>query len=158
MSKTVLVGTESFEIPLQGDNPEYGEQVSDFFEAVSDALNNLQSATDIPVTSSIIANNVTTPTAIPGFSFSTALVQAIDAEYLAFRSTTSPNVKYAERGEIKGSYDGSNWTIVVKKQGDAGVLVDVSPSGQVTYTSSNIAGAGYTGQIKFRSKTINNLT
>lgn len=158
MSKTVLLGSESFEIPLENENPGYGEELSDFFESVAESINNLQSATDIPLTTSIINNNVSTPVSIPGFAFSTALVQSIDAEYLVFRSTVSPAVKYAERGEIKGSYDGSAWNISITREGDAGVSLDITAGGQITYTSSNITGSGYVSTIKFRARTINNIT
>lgn len=156
MSKNVTVGNQDFEIPEAGANAGYAEELTDFFVALADALSSVQGPNDIALTTATINNNVTSFTAIPGFSFSTASVRAIDAEYLVERFTTSPVQKFVENGKIVGNYDGSSWTITSTFVGDGGVEFDITPSGQVRYKSSNVTGVGYSGIIRFKSSTISN--
>ena len=155
MSKILIIGTEEFEFPEEGDNPSWGEQVSDWAEAVSDALQNVQAPNDVLRTSANIANNVTTPTNIPGFSFDTSEVVSINADYIIRRTTNSPTQILQESGYIEGNFDGTNWTISRRFNGDAAVELDITPAGQIQYTSSDLAGAGYSGFIIFRAKVFN---
>ena len=154
MSKTVIIGSQEFELPVQGDNPDFATQLTDFFVAVADALASVQGANDILLSTATISNNVIVPTSIPGFSFSTASVRAIESTYLVERFTSSPVQKFVESGTIIGNYDGSSWTIASNFVGDAGITFSISASGQMQYTSSNITGSGYVSTIKFSAKTI----
>lgn len=155
MSKIVTIGTESFEIPTVGSNPDYGSQLTDFFVAISDSLQNVQSPNDILRTSANIANNVIVPTNIPAFSFDTSEVISINAEYIVKRTTLVPAVVISENGEITGNYNGSAWTISVTSDGNAGVEFSITPAGQIQYTSSNMTGASYSGEIVFKAKVFN---
>lgn len=155
MSKTLTIGSQEFEFPTQGQSPDWGSTVTDFAEAVADALATVQQPNDILISSANIANNQTIAANIPGFSFTTSEVLSINAEYFITRSTTSPVSTVTESGSIKGNYDGSNWYITIQSENDAGVVFSITPSGQIQYTSSNIAGSGYNGSIKFKAKVIN---
>lgn len=155
MPKILVVGTESFEIPLQGENADYGEQLSDFFEAVAEALTQVQQPNDILPTTASINNNISSFTNIPGFSFDTSEVIAINGEFIVNRSTTAPAQKITESGNIQGNYDGSNWTISISSDGDAEIELDINASGQVQYKSSDLTGAGYVGEIIFKAKVFN---
>jgi uncharacterized protein YjbI with pentapeptide repeats len=158
MSKTVIVGTEEFEIPLEGENPGYGEQLSDFFVAVADALQNVQQPNDILSTAANIANNVTTPTNIPGFSFDTAEVQSINSEFLIKRTTDVPAQVLTESGFVEGNFDGTNWSISIRTTGGySGVDLSITPSGQIQYVSTDLTGSNYAGQITFRAKVFNEI-
>lgn len=156
MSKNVTVGNQDFEIPDPGQNPGYAEQLTDFFVALADNLASIVGPNDIALTTAVIANNVTAFTPIPGFSFSTASVRQIEATYLVERSTVSPAQAFVEDGEIKGNFDGQNWTITIKHRNSAGIELDILPTGQIVYKSSNITGTSYNGIIRFRAKTISN--
>jgi len=156
MSKNVTVGNQDFEIPEAGANPGYAEELTDFFVAVADSLASIVGPNDIALTTAVINNNVMTPTPIPGFSFSTASVRAINAEFLVERFTTSPVQSFVESGKIEGNFDGSNWTITIQTEGDAQIDFDIQPSGQIVYTTSNIVGLGYSGSVRFRAKTVSN--
>lgn len=154
MSKIVVIGSQEFEIPEVGESPGYGSELTDFFVAVADALESVQGQDDILLTTASISNNVSVFTSIPGFSFSTASVRAIECSYIVERTTTSPAQKFVESGTIIGNYDGANWTIASNFVGDAGVTFSISAAGQLQYKSSNITGSSYIGTIKFRAKTI----
>jgi len=157
MSKNLIVGNQTFEFPEQGDNADWGSSVTDWAEAVTDALSTVQKPNDILLTTANIANNISSPTNIPGFSFSTAEVKAINCQYLVTRTTTIPNVVLTEVGYIEGWFDGTNWGISIRTTGDAGILLSITPAGQMQYTSSNLAGATHTGSISFEAKVINNF-
>lgn len=155
MPKNLTVGNEIFEFPLAGENSGWGSEVTDWAEAVTDALSIVQKPNDILLTTAALANNVAAPTNIPGFSFSTAEVVAIECRYLVTRTTTGPSAVYSEVGYIEGYYNGSDWGYQIRTTGDAGMLLSITPAGQVQYTSTNIASATHIGTIVFEARVIN---
>lgn len=155
MPKTLTIATQDFEFPVVGDNPDWGEQITDWATAVTDALTNVQQANDILTTSAIIANGINTPTSISGFSFDTSEVVSINAEYIIKRITTSPANNLVESGYITGNFDGSNWSITQEYVGDAEVDFTITSGGQIQYTSSTLSGSSYTGAISFKAKVFN---
>ena len=155
MPKKLVVGNEEFEIPLQGENPDWGTEVTDFLEAVAGALETVQQPNDVLLTTANIANNQTTPANIAGFSFTTAEVQAINCEFFVSRSTTSPAQTITESGSIVGNFNGTAWSITIVSVGYAGITFSITPAGQIQYVSTNIIGSGYVGAIKFKAKVIN---
>jgi hypothetical protein len=63
------------------------------------------------------------------------------------------NTVLKEQGELMFTYDpvSNDWIIANGNiLGNAGVDFDITPAGQVTYTSSNITGPNYNGFIKYR--------
>lgn len=155
MPKILTIGTEEFEFPLESENGNYGEQVTDWAEAVSDALGTVQQRNDIPNSSATILNNVTTPTPIAGFLFDTSEVISIYAEFIVRRSTTAPAVSLVESGLITGNFDGQDWNIEITTVKDAGISLDITSGGQITYTTTNLAGSNYVGEILFKAKVFN---
>lgn len=156
MPKKLIVGSEEFEFPLSGQSPGYASEITDWAEAVTDALTSVQKPNDILTTTATINNNISTPTNIPGFSFSTAEVIAIDCRYFIKRITTSPAATVTETGYIEGYFDGTSWGISIRSTGDAGVDLSITPAGQIQYVSSNLTGATHVGQIIFEAKVVNN--
>lgn len=155
MPKTLTVGVDEFEFPVTGDSPDWGESVTDWATAVSNALTNVQQPNDILTQSASIANNQTSASSIPGFSFDTSEVLAINAEYIIIRRTVSPANNFVESGTLTGNFDGSDWTISRRQQGEAGVEFTITSGGQVQYTSSDVSGTSYTGEISFKAKVFN---
>ena len=156
MPKILTVGSEEFEFPLEGESPGYGSTITDWAEAVTDALSTVQKPNDILTTSAVIGNTAGT-FSIPGFSFSTAEVIAIDCRYFVSRTTTGPNATLVEVGYIEGYYDGSNWGISIRTTGDANILLSITPVGQIQNTiETPLPGATHTGQIIFEAKVVNN--
>lgn len=157
MPKTLTIGTQDFEIPLEGENGNYGEQISDWCEAVTDALGTVQQRNDIPTTTASILNNRTSATSVTGFLFDTSEVISINSEFIVTRTTDSPAVQLVESGFIQGNFDGSNWNITITSVGNSGVSFDMTAGGQVTYTSTNMTGTNYTGEIRFKAKVFNDI-
>ena len=58
-------------------------------------------------------------------------------------------------GKITGNYNGIAWSISIVSTGDAEINFSITPSGQIQYTSNDLAGSGYVGEIRFRAKVIN---
>lgn len=158
MPKILVVGNDSFDFPTEGENGNYGEQVTSWAEAVTDALTTVQQPNDLSRTTAQILNNVSVPTAVSGFLFDSSEVVSINAEFVVNRSTSSPSVVLVQSGVIEGNYDGSEWVITVRSIKNAGISFDISNSGQITYTTNNMIGANYSGQIIFRAKVFNENT
>lgn len=157
MPKTLTIGTEDFEFPLENENGNYGEQITDWASAVTDALGTVQQRNDIPTTTASILNNRTTATSVTGFIFDTSEVISINSEFIVTRTTDSPAVQLVESGFIQGNFSGTAWSISVISQGDAGVDFDITAGGQVTYTSSNMTGTNYSGEVRFKAKVFNDI-
>jgi hypothetical protein len=165
MPKLLTVGNEEFEFPLTGENAGYGSEITDWAEAVTIALETVQKPNDIPTTSEIplnadIALNTSAP--IPGFSFPTAEVIAIEGKYLFKRSYTTigdGNVVVMEVGFIEGFFNGVDWGISIRTTGDAGVLITINSFGQMLYQSTLAFPVGATNKaltIVYEAKVINN--
>lgn len=155
MPKTLTVGTEDFEFPLEGENAGYGESVSDWAEAVSDALETVQAPNDVLVTTASILNNQTSFADIAGFIFDSSEVISINAEFIVIRTTVSPANNLVESGFIQGNFDGSNWIYGVISQGNAGITFNITSAGQLQYQSTNVTGTTYVGSITFRGRVFN---
>lgn len=165
MPKLLTVGNEEFEFPLEGENAGYGSEITDWAEAVTTALATVQKPNDIPTTSEILLNPdilLNTPSAIPGFSFPTAEVIAIEAKYLFKRSYTTiaeGNVVKMEVGFIEGFFNGSEWGISIRTTGDSGILVTINSAGQMLYQTTKNFPAGATNKvlsIVYEARVINN--
>lgn len=156
MPKLLTIGSEEFEFPLEGQNAGYGSEVTDWAEAVTDALTTVQKPNDILTTTAVI-NNIAGTFSIPGFNFSVAEVISIDCRYFVKRVTTSPDDNFSEVGYIEGYYDGSEWGISIRTTGDAKILLSITPSGQFQYTltPSDVLEGSHKGSITFEAKVIN---
>lgn len=158
MPKTLIIGNEEFEFPLEGESPGYGSEVTDWAEAVTDALSTVQKPNDILTTTATI-NNTGVLTNIPGFSFPTSEVISIDCKYFVKRQVVGGiNAGiYIEVGRIEGYFDGTDWGISIRTTGDARILLSITPSGQIQYIATPITGGtSYVASITFEAKVINN--
>jgi hypothetical protein len=153
MSKTLTVGNETFEYPTQGTNPAWGEQTSDWAEAISETVATLRGPNDIVLTTAPILDNQSFPVDVNGLSFDTADVRSIDVSYIVNRSDGT--LTFAEEGSMRGVYNGTGWDFAYKHTGDAGMYFSITAAGQVQYQSSSVGGI-YTGSIKFKGSTIDN--
>lgn len=155
MSKILIVGNDEFEFPEEGTNASWGENVTDWASAVSDALAGVQQPNDITTTTAVINNGQASYANIAGFSFDTSEVISINGEFIVKRSTDSNNL--VESGVIRGNFDGTAWAVTQTSQGNAGVTFDITSGGQIQYISSTITGANYVGIIIFKAKVFNDI-
>ena len=164
MPKLLTIGNEEFEFPISGENAGYGSEITDWAEAVTVALETVQKPNDIPTTSEIPLNpdiTINTYANIPGFSFPTAEVIAIESKYLFKREYTigSTVTVVMEVGFIEGYFNGVEWGISIRTTGDAGVSIRISNAGQMEYASTKEFPVGAINKkltIIYEAKVINN--
>ena len=155
MPKLLTVGTEEFEFPLEGENPGYGSEITDWAVAVTTALETVQKPNDIPTRTESILNNRSTLIPISGFNFNISEVVSIECKYFIQRSSSTTSI-IAESGFIEGCFDGVDWGISRRTTGDAGMLeISITSTGQIQYKSSDIGSVSYNGTITFEAKVIN---
>jgi hypothetical protein len=153
MTIKLQVGNTIHEFPVHGDI-NWGESVTDWAQAVTDALATVQGPQDILITEALLANNQVTPAIISGLAFNTAVVQQIVVEALIIRTFTDMTPTRAETAISIGAYNGSVFSISTEYVGDeCGVILDCNNSGQFTYTSSDVPNTD-TITIKFKGKAI----
>ncbi|MDW8347624.1 MAG: hypothetical protein RML94_11760 [Bacteroidia bacterium] len=125
------------------------------FSRISGSIKFFISSGDIVNSTATIANNQTTPVDVVGMVFSNAETRSARISYQVKRSVTGTTL--IQSGTIFLDYNPqlSNWILTHDyTAGDAGVSFSVLASGQVQYTSSNLTGAGYQGEIIFNAKTL----
>ena len=153
----LVVNNNHFAYPSPGDEPGWGPPATNWATEVTDVLANIQNPDDITQTSFSLANNTSTPTNIFGLAFNPGTVRSAVVDYSIYIHTTS--AEFAEKGTLdlvykNGGTIGSKWSIARVIIGDdAGINFNILDSGQVQYTSTNVAGTGYTAVIKFEART-----
>lgn len=78
--KTVSIGNETYQLPLQGTSGPWGEQLSDLLEALIDVSNLTSGAADITETSAVILNTASQKE-IVGLIFDPAVVRSAEISY-----------------------------------------------------------------------------
>jgi hypothetical protein len=148
MSKTLIVNNVPFEYPEQGEQSPWGEAATGWAEEVTNVLNSVNGPSDILETAGNIANNISTFTDIDSFFFDSNNVRSFSVRGNIARETDSNEVY--EEFLLVGLYQASSWVMTQEGIGDSGVEFNITSTGQVQYKSSNLAGANYSGIIKFR--------
>lgn len=153
MSSNVTVNNKVFSIPDQGETPPYGEDLTAFFKEVATVLGTVSGSNDILTTTFSLTNNQSSAANITGLNFNTSQVRAATIKYVIRRTTSDP-LTYQESGTIECDFDGSTFTISVDSLGDStGVTLSATNSGQLQYTSSNLANHS-ASVITFKATTI----
>jgi hypothetical protein len=147
-----------YQYPVVGEDPGWGEDGTAWAVAVTNALNDLLSPSDILETVFNINHGpLTIPITITGLSFSGLVVRAANVDYVIQRpSGTSPN-PIVESGTLYATYDAGNltWNLAQKiHDGSSGVTFSITNTGQVQYLCNNVGGTGPVGTITFRAKTL----
>lgn len=163
MSVTLTVNGTPYNFPNQGQEPPWGENVTEWASAITSALASLNSDVDILTTSFNPANAQTLVSQnIVGFSFDNAKVQGFIAEYSIYRVVKdSSNViteEYVESGNIYGNYlaGAGTWTIskLGNDIGSTGISIKILNTGQLVYNSTNLtvpSGGTHTCRMVFRA-------
>jgi len=153
MPKQLQIGSTIFNYPEQGDKAGWGDEATAWAEAVTAALENVQGANDILITSSTIANNQAAPANIAGLSFNVAEVESVEIDYFIKRVYDAGVSTVVETGKILGSYDGSDFIISTETTGESGTDITVLASGQFQYTTTDLTNH-QSSVIRFRAKAI----
>lgn len=105
---------------------------------------------DIKQTSFTAANNQSSAADVTGFAFANADVRSFKAWVSVTRDATAD---VYEAFEIQGIQKGASWDIAVQSVGDdSGITFSITNSGQMQYTSSDLAGH-VSSIMKFRAIT-----
>jgi hypothetical protein len=176
MAKNRQIGSNPVIVPEAGDNPGWGEDTTELFDQIIDALADVQGPNDILTTSANLANALAdvqgpndilttsanlannqtgfpTPASVPGLVFNTGQVQSIDIDYLVIRVYDLGATTITESGKMYGNYDGSTFFLSVESTGNVGISFDITNAGQVTYTTDDRPDHEST-TIRFKAKTI----
>lgn len=158
MSRTLIINSVPYEIPDAGDPPGWGGDTTNWMTAVTDAINSLVGSADILPTSFTIANNQITASDVTGLIFDGGSVRSSIVTYNIYRISDLNPEGNAESGTLTVLYDSnaSNpWTMT---QGDvdgySGVNLNITNSGQIQYTSTDIGTVNYSGIMTFYAKSI----
>jgi len=76
MSRTLVINSIPYQIPDDGEDPGWGDQTTDWMEAVTGVLTDLVGPDDILETSFSIANNQTTFADVTGLIFNGGSVRS----------------------------------------------------------------------------------
>lgn len=153
--KLIQVGNQTFELPITGKNPDWGEEVSAILEALAESSQVVQGPNDVLLSSANILNNQTAPVNFGNLAFNTANVLSIDIDYFIIRRFdpgTGPEA-ITENGKIYANFDGSNWKLSQTGTGEVGIAFTITPAGQIQYSSTDISGY-ISGTARFRARTI----
>lgn len=156
MAISLTINNKTFNIPVAGEDPGWGEDTTGWIREVNKVVNSLFGPGDILETTFNVANNVSSSADIVGLAFNPSTIRAAHIEYSIYRISDSETSGNAETGEIKLIYDdnassGNKWSFSQEYTGDAGVTFDITDTGQLTYTSTDIGATGYTGTMKFKA-------
>jgi|GEM_PF-2883723 hypothetical protein len=99
-----------------------------------------------------IANNQSSAANITGLLIDPIATRSFVIDYAIYRQTDTGGSAVAQAGQLRGVYNtqATTWFMSDDYSGqNSGVVFSIQPSGQIRYTSSNIAGANYTGSLKY---------
>lgn len=119
-------------------------------------INPVSSASAIYVvdgdTSFTIANNQSSAANITGLLIDGVSTRSFILDYSIYRQTDTASSALAQVGQLRGVYNtqSASWLMSDDFSGqNAGVTLTILSSGQIQYTSTNIAGANYVGSLKY---------
>lgn len=156
MSIPLTVNGTTYNYPEPGESKGWGEDATAFAEGVTELLSDLKGPNDIVQTTFSLANNQTSPADITGLAFDITQVRSSVINYSIYRVTDSNEL--AESGQIFIVYKNNAATWSLARQffnDDSGITFSITNTGQVQYTSTNVAGTNYSGIINFRASCLN---
>ena len=155
ISTPLTVNNTQFNYPVAGEPKGWGEDATAWATEVTAVLNDLKGPNDILQSSFTITNNQVSFIDIVGLLFDPASVRRATINYNISRSTDSSTIVESGNLEITYNPDLGQWYLSRDDDGNVpNVEFDVTNSGQVQYTSSNLSGLNYEGTITFRAKTL----
>lgn len=147
----LTIAGNTYSYPDPGTEPGWGEDATGWASAVTQVLGTLIGPGDILETSFTIQDNISSYTLIGGMRFDSAFVRAANISYAINRNGTEQSGTLQLNYSSSGS-PGNKWSIIeTDKNGDVGVIFNVTDTGQVQYESTS---TGFSGQIKFYAKTL----
>lgn len=152
MSTVVTISGTDYNLPAQGSNPPWGNDLSDIITALVAVANSTIGAGDILSTSFTITNNTAVAAPITGLSFDTSIVRSAIIPYSIYISSSTTEL--SECGNIYITYKSTanSWELAQNYAGSSGIVFTITNSGQLKYTSANTSGTGYSAKLRFSAK------
>lgn len=153
MSISVTISGTTYELPTQGTNPAWGDDLSDIIVALVAVANNTTGPGDIQTTTFVIPNNQTSPIPVTGLFFDQATIRSAQVNYSIDLSSSSTEL--VENGSILVNYNTTTntWNQSQFSNGFTGVVFSIS-NGQLAITSPNISGSSYSGALSFNARAL----
>lgn len=144
-------------MPDVNESPNWSEGLVEFFQAVADALESSVGTYDVVPQTFTMASNANSNVDITPLSFPTANVQSVLIQYAIYRSTNTNSE--AEAGQLELVYNamgstGFKWQMSRSYTGTSTVTFAVNDTGQISFSSTAIAGTGHAGKIIFAAKAL----
>lgn len=150
MAVDITISGNVIPFPTSGQDPNWAPAVTEFAQAVEEALSSVTGQFDVsPQVYTMIAN-VNTNVDLPNLSFSTTNVRGAFIEYTVYRTTAAPALAY-EAGNIMVIYNGSSWEISQDYVGDGDISFNITNTGQVQFSSTALTGSGHSGKIGYKA-------
>lgn len=151
-----ILGT-TYEIPVPGESPQWGESLTAYLVALNEFLTLLVNPNDILPTDDLLLNNQPVEVLIKGLAFNSALIRSANINYTITRSTDTQTK--VETGVLLLDYNADapvneKWSFIQNRNEDAGVILSVTDAGQFYYTSNDLTGANYSGVINFSARVL----
>ena len=159
MSQLITIQGTPILFPTSGESPDWAPAVDAFAVAVEAALAGVAGAFDVsPQILAIDSSNPGTAE-LPNLTFPPSAVLAVFIKY-AVRRTTSTNSGY-QSGELEAVYNpngpsGNLWDLSNVYQGNANVTFTMSDIGQLSFTTTTLAGLNHTGFISYSATALLN--
>lgn len=157
MSFPIVIQGTTIEFPSSAESPNWAPALIAFALAVQNALSSVAGPFDVPPQVYTMVANSNTDVSLPDLAFPTSQVRGAFIRYTVFRTTDSTTVY--EIGELQIVYNpvgpvGNKWEISRSFTGNGNLTFSVLDTGQVTFTSSTIAGNGHQGFISFAASAL----
>jgi len=152
MSIQITINGNNYNLPVQGQSPPWGQDLTDIILALTTVASNIVGTGDITTTSFILANNQSSASNVTDLSFDPGTIRSAIIQYSVHRSTSLS--EEAETGTLFLTYKNvsSTWDITRAFGGSSSVVFTITNAGQIQYTTSNLTGTSYSGLMKFSAK------
>lgn len=155
MSRVLTINGSDFNFPEQGEDPQWGTEITDWAEEVTDVLNSITSVDDILLTSFSLTNNQSTFADINGLTFSKTSVRSARITLDIYITTSTEELQESVDMILGYKNTADEFRLSILSSGDSsGVTFNITSNGQMQYKTTNISGTGYSGTIKFKALTI----
>ena len=151
----LVVNGVTYQYPVN-DDISWGISATNWAIAVTDTLAIAVQAGDIGSSTQVTILESVTDQAVTNLLFNNGVTRSGNIDYYVVRTKGSTEVD--EVGSLRIIYktQSSTWSIERQHSGeDCNISFDINTSGQVTYTTTPIAGSGvYSGVMRYRARTV----
>lgn len=157
---TITIQGTVIDFPSEGTSPSWAGAVVQFAQAVEAALNFTVGPFDVAnQIMDIDAYNPGTGVDISSLAFPVADVRGFTAVITVYRNTSS--VTATQQTTIQAVYNAANsvgnkWEASQVSVGDASITFNVDDDGQITFTTTTLAGTSHNGFLSYYGKATEN--